>query len=732
MDEQQRTENTAGTAGVDKHGKPIRHFPMWKRILIFVLGIFVGLVACLGTIAGVGFWAYKNLQIGSVVTLPEGLQGSGEQNLSEYTLSMLVDDVMYYSANQDKLTLGGLQERYGLKMLTDLSGQLPTGVMDIPLSTLGTEEGTDSLLSAIDLAYLLSFAGEDAVSPALKDALGDKTLKQLTGDDLTAVFAGVKLGYLLGYDYEQQADGSWVLVPGADMDAMMETLADVELSSLLDGDMDLHAVLGDTTLGDLLGYRLVDDVWYNGEAPLTRLEKSLAGEKVTDLMDNGFDISVLDDTYLGELMNYTRQGDGWANADGKKITGMYDALASLTVKDITAEDFDINSVIGNIYLGELMGFTPVYKADGETVDYWKDANGVKVEGMNASVASLRAGTLTDGDFDFQDAFGHQKLGELQEYTYKNGKWYNGSTPLGPLDNAIADLVVGDLIDGNVDLADKLDDVYVGEVLGYTGSKGAWMNGKVRVTGLNAIVADLLVGDMENNDKLTSCLSKATVAEMLGLKQVSGTWYDGGKKASTFLALLAPVQVGELSGTVDSWYLGNLMGYTGTAGAWKNGGTAVKGLMNHLADLRLSEIGEESSVRAVMDNIRIGDVVGYTEKADGWYAGTAKVTGIMGAVAGSTVGTLDARVQALTLREIYDNTDTGFLSIVGGDTRVQDLGTRMNALFDSSTGASVGEFVDAGLIKVTDAQRVKLEVLIPGWSAMPITGFVEKLIDTITR
>ena len=52
---------------------------------------------------------------------------------------------------------------------------------------------------------------------------------------------------------------------------MQQALADIALTSLLEGGLDLSAILSDIMVGDAAGYTLVDGVWYstytdNGDA----------------------------------------------------------------------------------------------------------------------------------------------------------------------------------------------------------------------------------------------------------------------------------------------------------------------------------------------------------------------------------------------------------------------------------------------------------------------------------
>ena len=124
-------------------------YPFWKRLLIFLLGSIIGFTSCIGAIAGVGFWAYKNLSVqklndfGLAITLPEALQGEGEVDITAYTIEALISDITYYTGSGSKdLTIRALREKYGLNLLSDVEELIPE-----------SQEGSHSNIATIGVAF---------------------------------------------------------------------------------------------------------------------------------------------------------------------------------------------------------------------------------------------------------------------------------------------------------------------------------------------------------------------------------------------------------------------------------------------------------------------------------------------------------------------------------------------------------------------------------------------------
>lgn len=726
-----------------KTKKPKVRFPFWKRLLIFLLGLLVGFVCCVGAIAGVGFWAYKNISVqklqemGILGDLPEAMQGKGEKDITAYTLGDLLADITYYTgAHKDELTLNNLEKRYGLKLLSDVKEMLPAGVADLKLAQLG-EGGIDKILACIDMKFLLSKMPEGTFSDAMLDSLGSRTLDTLTSGEIGDLFSDVKLGYLMGLAYEKQGD-AWVLIPeDPDNLTMSELMADIDVGSLLstalemDGDIlsVLEEDIGDISFGDLMGFE-------EGSA----MGDILLSDAIIMGEDGTYEFSLeasLSDMSLGDLMGYEKEGDLWKD-DGKVIDGIEGAVADLNVSDVMNGEIDVMAAIEDIYLGEIMDYTATeWDSDGAPIN-WVDADGNVIDGMEKAVANMQIASISGGELNVDEIFEDSTVGELQGYVLEDGTWYekNASGTLVKLDaihQTVAGWNVADLLNDSLDIDAEVQELTIGDVMGYE-------------------------------------------------KDAAGHWCDSeGHRLTQVLELLADKKVSQLDATIDSWHIGDVMGFTKDGESWKNeDGDTVSNMMMQIANLRLADISDENAVLDAVQHMTIADVMHYEKVGDEWYYNGSLVTGVMAYLADSTVDDLETHVNemsiadvlglekvggvwvdaegnpvsnilsavaefhvedletemdSLTLSDLFEDTNTGFFKILGGDTKINELDGRLDALFakNGPDSATIGDFMDAGLISnVSSAQNTKLKALFGNnWKNTSITGFVEKLINAVT-
>ena len=185
-----------------------------------------------------------------------------------------------------------------------------------------------------------------------------------------------------------------------EIDAVASVMADLRLGYVLGNpNMKLADLFGDLKLGDVLGYAYCDNAG-TGKCTVT-------GHTAHD----------------GKFTWYVKNGETYSVAGALET-----ALADVKMKDILSGNFDINEVIGDIYIGELMGYTYCDHAAGGTC------------------------TVT----------GHTETTHDAELT-----WYkkNGETPAA-LENALAGVQLKEILDGNFDINGVIADIYVGELIGY--------------------------------------------------------------------------------------------------------------------------------------------------------------------------------------------------------------------------------------------------------------------------
>ena len=90
---------------------------------------------------------------------------------------------------------------------------------------------------------------------------------------------------------------------------------------------------------------------------------------------------------------------------------------------------------------------------------------------------------------------------------------------------------------------------------------------------------------------------------------------------------------------------------------------------------------------------------------------------------------------LKVSDVFANTNDGFFKIIGGETKLLDLDTRIDKLFGTGEGAAtIGDFMDAGIVSDVSAEASnRLTLCIgEGWRNYAIATFIDKIINFIAN
>ena len=174
--------------------------------------------------------------------------------------------------------------------------------------------------------------------------------------------------------------------------------------------------LGDVCVGEMLGKYLVDDVWYKADGTVEDVSaenggvimKHVYGIKLGELLGEGFNINkILGDVYVGELIGYAHCGKKYTKTEGEHT--QYNVCTEETHTD-NADGYHVHAdecTLGHSETSHKAGW---YKKNGTIYE----EVGV-VEGV---MADIRLGyILGNGDVKFGDMFGSLKLGDVLGYDY---------------------------------------------------------------------------------------------------------------------------------------------------------------------------------------------------------------------------------------------------------------------------------------------------------------------------
>ena len=174
--------------------------------------------------------------------------------------------------------------------------------------------------------------------------------------------------------------------------------------------------LGDVCVGEMLGKYLVDDVWYKADGTVEDVSaenggvimKHVYGIKLGELLGEGFNINkILGDVYVGELIGYAHCGKKYTKTEGEHT--QYNVCTEETHTD-NADGYHIHADECTLGHSETSHEAGWYKKNGTIYE----EVGV-VEGV---MADIRLGyILGNGDVKFGDMFGSLKLGDVLGYDY---------------------------------------------------------------------------------------------------------------------------------------------------------------------------------------------------------------------------------------------------------------------------------------------------------------------------
>ncbi len=335
------------------------------------------------------------------------------------------------------------------------------------------------------------------------------------------------------------------------------------------------------------------------------------------ISSNDVSYCTADCTHDGHSPNYL-----WQDANGQEVSILINKLSNLSLKDAMAGKIDILAVFDGLKVGELMGF----KYDGNS---WCE----KVLCDNSgNECPVHKGIVTcDGNFVYKQVETVSLKGEINANLY--------------------DLELKDLIDGNFEIDDILNGMYLGKAFGYTGINKVgycdvdcthdghdanyyWVNSS------NEYVNDLHnnLSNLSFNDAINGNLDIENVINEVKIGCVLGNLYDNVNSKWTdingndivvdsvvdkilynlYSYTLNDLSAGtlELDVLVADVQIGELMGYNYDKDVewWKNGQEKVSLLENIFADTYLNEFIAGESIEVLFGDVHIYELLGH-EKID---------------------------------------------------------------------------------------------------------------------
>ncbi len=587
-------------------------------------------------------------------------------------------------------------------------------------------------------------------------------------DEETGVIGKLPLGDILAYvcktkslekqmkytEIEKGEDGKWS-VKGA-----YETPLDIAFNELTIGKVYkeranfrkniLKPYFDAVKVGELMGgrYDKANDEWIKPNGEVVKEEgangvimKKIYMLTIEEVTNKGFKVThILDDIYAGEILGYYYCGhykfttdenetrytfcepenshkdyEYHVHDDGEMYSKKSEFVTALSGIKLCADATHTDENHKWHYHDKIDCTFKSHTDTTHTLGGWyKDESGTeKVGAIENAFANVRLGHLMSGSFEFSDIVRGVKLGEAMNmvrcggsdetcdvpdatHEHKAGVWYklNESTNTyeasGVLLDRIADKDLGDIFDNGLNLGEAFDGVLLGDVMGYKYCNGA-----------------------------------------------SDCTYKDADPTHTHIA----------SGSKKVWYV---LDDKGTPDASDDVYSRATTLETILANVSMrSVIDGDFSIETQIKNVKIGELMSYEycdgtneclphgsgTHAEGWYrndSGTwTKITdNLILCVADFTItdirkddfGTrLSSKVKAsVTVGDIFEETQTGPLSLISSDTKVGDISKEIQRAIEESTAI---ELFNAGVLPIKSVNGANTAA--PG-------GTLEKLDSTFDK
>ena len=640
--------------------------------------------------------------------------------------------------------------------------------------------------------------------------LADLSVSDLTDGNSTALTDAVQklqVAEVLGYTLN--SNGVWEDSEGVPLSGIMASIAGTEIGQL-------SSKIDDITIAEILGYKDNGDFWYidnndnnsfdeNVDEKVTGILAVVAGSSSSSLKNDIEGATIGDIAGFVPIQKKDEHGNpvydennelvyvwyedyyGEDSENNKEASGILGALAGLSVSDLTDSDSTaLTDAVQKVQVAEVLGYT--LNSNG----VWEDSEGVPLSGIMASIAGTEIGQLSSkiDDITIAEILGYKDNGDF---------WYIDNNDNNSFDENVDEKVTGILAvvagSSSSSLKTDIEGASIGEIAGYVSIEETDENGdsitvwyeeyygegdsrNVKATGILGALSNVSVSDLTDSDStaLTDAIKNIEVADALGYEYDSVTkkWYSSKPYTSAnevkgIMAQIAGTKIGSLNSDINSMTIGKMAGYyqkdgqTGEGKPWytdENCTIPATGMLASLADLTIDKLTDSDELSNKISDINIGVVLGYEERVDGWYDNGVKVTGVIGALAGSTIATintdieekymgdllgyikvegvwyvtyvaegspqneevdslmnavanskfseLDTLYSKLTVNDVIPNR-TGFLLFIDGDATLDNMGSAVTKAFDNVT---VQQLLDEDIVQIDSGTQNTLDMLLP--------------------
>ena len=532
--------------------------------------------------------------------------------------------------------------------------------------------------------------------PLLKESLEDKIFYQLydkTVQDftdgnitMTDLMDGIYLGEFLGLENK---GGTWYEKDTETKASVLyQTIAGLTINELMDNSNALTDAIGELYFGDFMEYEKTADGWLDADGnEVTGLDKTLADIKISDMLNGTVDVQdSVNGVQIGELLGYTHNGSTWVDENNVPIPletmedRIFSQIYDKTMQDFSDGNITMSELMDGIYLGEFLGL------ENRAGTWYEKGTNVKASVLYGALADITMPELLNDGSLITTELKTLYMGDFMGYVYRGNAWYeaDGVTLLGGVDKVIAEISLADVLDGTINIKDSIKDVSIGELLGYENKFGVWYDGETAI-GKDDITGKVFYGiygktvSEFGSLEIEDLMEGIYLGEFLGLENRDGAWYEKGTnvKASVLYSTIADIEIPDLldngnliTDRLKVLYVGDFMGFVNKNGTWyeANGVNALKGADKLMAEISLGDV-LNGTLSLDINSLKLEDLINPNGN---------KVLEFL-CSGGTTINGLSGKIDTMVLGDVVDTSNNTMLGLLA-DTKLDDLSTKINSLY----------------------------------------------------
>lgn len=707
----------------------------WAKIGIFTLGILFGFLLTIGSIVGVGFWAYKNLTIRKIEKLTNNTFDIGNDSIKKITIEDVVSNISGITSDKN-YTIEKLEEDFGITVVGD-GGFIPNELYGLDLTplkqcTLKTlDDGVEDIFATANINTFLNFLEQSDEELGMFANILNTKIDYYYNQTDNKLYEDEELTVLAKFDYEI-TDNQVTLDSDKDNPyAITDNKISVQFRhiGIESAFNSFDKVTDNLKIYEVLDLYESEGVYYEDEAHTKKVNgvlNAIAGKTISSLNDE----NAFDDIYLYEVLNlYEYEGNYYEDeAHTIKVNGVINAIADKSISSLTSENtFD------DIKLYEVLD---LHKYNNE---YYEDeAHTIKVNGVINAIAEKSISSLSNSN-----TFDDIKLYEVLDLYKYNNEYYEDEAhtiKVNGVINSIAEKSISDLSG-----EDTFNDIYIYEVMNYTYYNGKYYTDSTKSTEVDGVLGAIAGSSVGN---LSTAIDDVTLGQALNLTNPTGVLkalqnteiknletkiqdltltqaLDLDGTETGVLKALSGSKITELKDDIDDLYFEDALGLDGSeTGILKSlTGTKITELESKINNLTLGEalgIDESSATGAILSfyhtnineldealnpaNLDIYKAMGYTRTGtEGNYtykdSNNNTVIGVMATLAGYKLNQVEDAIDAIKVKDVLP-ADSPILGLFeDAEKETLTIKTLSSSVVDKMNTATVGKLIDCGLITV---------------------------------